>query len=116
MRSENYSQGSLGSTGLFALVTLEAWTTTAVVFISFKHMRLTGGLLGSAYYPAICSVLPWLVGCMFWIRVRKRGRSGTLDREAIRYCSTIINNLVGITYTVILLLSQVLLWGLSRVN
>jgi hypothetical protein len=116
MSSGSYFEGSLRSTALFALVSLEAWTTTAVLFISLKHVPLTGGLLENAYYPTICSVLPWLAGCMFWIRVRKRGRLGTLDGEAIRYCSMIINNVLGITYIVILILFQVLFWGIPKVN
>jgi hypothetical protein len=116
MSSGSYFEGSVRSTALFALVTLEAWTTSAVVFIFLKHMPLTGGLLENAYYPTLCSALPWLVGCMFWLRVRKRGNLGILDIKATKLCYSIINNVIGITYIGGLLIGQVLFWALTRVK
>jgi len=116
MSSGSYFEGSVRSMALFALVTLEAWTTTAVLFIFLKRVPLTGGLLGNAYYPALCSVLPWLVGCMFWLRVRKREKLCILDGDATKFCYAIINNIIGATYIVLLIISQVLFWALPRMK
>jgi len=116
MSSGSYSEGSVRSKALFVLATLEAWTTTAVLFIFLKHLPLTGGLLENAYYPTLCSLFPWLAGCMFWFRVRKREKLGAFDREAAKLCYSIMNNIIGITYIVLLVISQVLFWALTRMK
>lgn len=116
MSSENRLEGSVRSTALFALATLEAWTTAAALFILFRRMPFGGGLLENAYYPALCSVLPWVAGCMFWFKVRRKGKEGKLDREATTFCYIIINNLLILTYIVVLLIGQVLFWAVPRVK
>ena len=116
MNLGSYPEGRVQSTALFALATLEAWTTAAALFVFLRRVPFGGGVLENAYYAALCSVLPWVAGCVLWLKVRKRGKLGRLDREATRFCYIIINNLLIVTYIAVLLISQVLFPALPRVK
>jgi hypothetical protein len=96
------------------LVTLSAWTTTASLFVILKRAPLTRGAPVTIYYPILCSLLPWLAGCVFWIKVRKRAKLGVADKDATDLCYRIITFTVAAAYGAIVSLEPLLLWVMIR--
>jgi hypothetical protein len=86
----------------------------AFFFIVLRPGPLTRGTLGGRYYPALVCLLPWLAGCMFWTKIRKRARSGMADEEATGFCYSIIFLTVGAAYGALVSIGTVLLWVLTR--
>ena len=101
---------------LFAIPTLEAWTTTAFLFFLLKRFHLTLDAPLIAYSALLSSLLPWLSGLAFWIRVRKRAKLGIADRDATSFSHRIILNIVGAGSGAMLLIEILLLWVLTRVK
>lgn len=96
------------------LVTLLAWTTTASLFIVLKLAPLTRGASATRYYIAMGCLLPWLAGCVFWAKVRRRARSEMADKDATGFCYSIILLTVGTAYGAVASIETVLLWVLTR--
>jgi len=96
------------------LITLLAWTITASLFIVLKLAPLTRSAPTARYYAALCCLLPWLAGCMFWTKVRKRARLDIADKDATGFCYSIIFLTVGTAYGALVSIETVLLWVLTR--
>jgi len=98
----------------FLLITLLAWTITASLFILLKLAPLTSGAPVVRYYSALCSLLPWLAGCMLWAKVRNRTRLDIADKETAGFCYSIVFLIVGTAYGALGSIETVLLWVLTR--
>ena len=77
-------------TAFLLLITLLAWTITAFLFIVLKRAPLTRSAPAAIFCAALCCLLPWLAGCMFWTKVRKRAKLGIADKDATGFCYSII--------------------------
>lgn len=105
------------NTAFFALFTLVAWTTEAFLFILVKRAPAMRAAPAITYYPALLiSLLPWLSGCVYWIRVRKRAKLGKADRDATRFCYAIVFNTVLAAYLALLSVGGLLLWVLAKAS
>lgn len=112
----NFWSSAPWMTFFFVLVTLLVWTTAASWFIVLRFAPLTRGAPAIKYYVAIDSLLPWLAGCKFWTKVRKRAKLGIADRDATGFCYRIIFiTLVG-AYVAMVLIETQLLGVLVRVH
>ncbi len=101
------------NTALFAFFTLLAWTTTASLFVLLKRAPLTHGA-PITYYAPLCVLLPWLSGCVFWTKIRKRAKLGTADKDATSFCYGIVFNALCTAYVALVLIESLLLWALTR--
>lgn len=115
------STSDLGSRGaprraFFALFTLAAWTTTAFLFVLLKRAPLTRGASAITYFATLCSLLPWLAGYVFWIKVGKRAKLGVTDRGSTDFCYSIIFGNLCTAYVALVSIGTVLLWVLTRVK
>ena len=110
--------GSSGApkTAFFALFTLTAWTTTAFLFILLKRAPLTRGAPVITYFATLSSLLPWLAGYVFWIKVRKRAKLGVADIGSTSFCYSIILINLCTAYVALVSIGTVLLWALTRVR
>jgi hypothetical protein len=94
----------------FALFTLSAGTTEAFLFILVRRAPQLRGAPATTYYPALLiSLLPWLSGCVFWIKVRKRAKLGKTDRGTAGFCYNIIFLSVLAAYLAVLQIGILLL-------
>ena len=117
MPSASHSGSSGASkTAFFALFTLAAWVTTAFLFILLKRAPLTRGAPVIAYFATLCSLLPWLAGYVFWIKVRKRAKLGVADGGSTNFCYSIIFINLCTAYVALVSIGTVLLWVLIRVK
>ncbi len=112
LASNFWSSASL-STAFFALATLLAWTTAAFLFILLKRAPLTHDAPVTTYYATLCTLLPWLAGTLFWIKVRKRAKLGIADRDATSFCYNIIFILLCTAYVAMVSIQTVVLWVLT---
>jgi hypothetical protein len=103
-------------TALFALFTLAAWMTAAFLFILLKRAPLTRGAPVITYFAIPCSLLPWLAGYVFWIKVRKRAKMGVADGDSANFCYSIIFINLCTAYVALVSVGTVLLWVLTRVK
>lgn len=109
-----FGGGAVASIVRFALTTLLAWTTTVSLFVILNRAPLTRSVTVIALYVPLCSLLPWVVGCAFGIKVRIRAKLGIADREASRFCVEIIDVGVTAAYVAMVCVDGVLLWVLIR--
>lgn len=109
------SSGALKS-AFFALFTLAAWTTTAFLFILLKGAPSTRGAPVITYFATLCSLLPWLAGYVFWIKVRKRAKLGVADVGSTNFCYSVIFVNLCTAYVALVSIGTVLLWVLTRVK
>lgn len=98
----------------FVLITLDAWITTASLFMLLGYAPLTRGAPLLTWTPVLVSTLPWLAACSSWAQVRKKTKSGALDRDSASFCYSIIIMTVGAAYVVVLNIEPVLFQALSR--
>ncbi len=102
-------------TAVFALVTLLAATTTLSLFVILKRAALTRRAPAAyAYYIPLSCLLPWLAGCVFWLKVRKRAKLGMADGSTARFCYDVIILMVTTAYVAIVQFDGLLLWILTR--
>ena len=101
-------------TALFTLATVMAWATTASLFFILKRAPLTRGALMDIYYPTLSSLLPWLSGWVFWIKIRKRARLPGADRDTAGVCHMMIVATLGAAYVAVFSIEIVLLSVLVR--
>jgi len=113
--SNFWSRPPLG-TVFFILVTLLAWTTTASLFIVLKLAPLTRAAPSTRYYAALCCLLPWLAGCVFWTKARKRAKLGIADKDATGFCYSVIILTVGAAYGAMVSIETVLLGVLTTLK
>lgn len=117
MRSASHLGSSAAlSTTLFILVTLMAWTNTASLFIILRLTPSVHSVPLMTYSAPLCALLPWLGGCVFWARVRKRAKLGVADRDATGFCYSMILMIVGAAYVAMVLIEPVLILVLTRVK
>jgi hypothetical protein len=115
MRLSSHFGSSATLRTVFALlITLLAWTITASLFIVFKLAPLTRGALVARYYAALCCLLPWLAGCMFWTKIGKRTRLDKIDKDTTGFCYSIIFLTVGAAYGALVSMETLLLWVLTK--
>ncbi len=100
-------------TAVFAIVTLLAATTMLSLFVILKSAPLTHRTPAAYYIPLFC-LLPWLSGCVLWLKVRKRAKLGIADGGATRFCYDIIIMMAIAAYVAIVQFDGLLLWVLTR--
>lgn len=110
----NLASSAPVNTALFALSTLAAWTAPTFLFVLLKRAPLTHGALLITSTALLSSLLPWLAACVFWIRVRKRAKLGTTDRETLHLSQNIITTTLLAAYIAILNMEILLLWVMTR--
>jgi hypothetical protein len=114
MRLDRNLRSSIAAkTAVFAIVTLLAATTMLSLFVILKRAPLTHRTSATYYIPLSC-LLPWLSGCVFWFKVRKRAKLGIADGGATRFCYDIIIMMVTAAYVAIIQFDGLLLWVLTR--
>lgn len=110
----HWSRTSVKTLSLLA-VTLLAWATTASLFIVLKVApEMRGAPVTISYSSTLCSLLPWLAGLIFWIRVGKRAKSGEADGDVAGFCYSIIVLTVGAAYVAIACTVPLLLWAMTN--
>lgn len=97
----------------FAPYTLLAWGATAFLYVLIRA-PLTRGAPLITYSALLISLLPWLSGLVFWAKLRKRTKLGTVDPAAAGFCSKVIFNALGSAYLAVLSVEILLLWVLIR--
>lgn len=114
--ASDFGSNGAPKTAFFALFTLAAWMTAAFLFILLKRAPLTRGAPAITYFATLCSLLPWLAGYVFWIKVRKRAKLGVADRGSTNFCYSIIFINLCTAYAALVSIGTVLLWVLTRAN
>ncbi len=109
----NFGSSVATKTTVFALVTLMAATTVVSLFVIPKLAPLTRRAPATYYIPLSC-LLPWLAGCVFWLKVSKRAKLGIADGSAAGFCYNAIILKVTAAYVAIVQFDGLLLWILSR--
>jgi hypothetical protein len=109
----NFGSSVAVKTAIFALVTLLAATTMLSLFVILKRAPLTRRATTTYYIPLSC-ILPWLAGCVFWLKVRKRTKLGMADEGTARFCYDLIITMIIAAYVAIVQFDGLLLWILTR--
>jgi hypothetical protein len=109
----NLGSSATEKTAVFAIVTLLPVTTILSLFVILKRAPLTHRTPATYYIPLSC-LLPWLSGCVFWLKVRKRAKLGMADAGATRFCYDVIITMVIAAYVAIVQFDGLLLWVLTR--
>jgi hypothetical protein len=115
MRSGNsFWNGKLVNAALLTLFTLVGWVTAAFLFVLLKRAPLTRGAPIFTYPVVLGSLLPWLSGCVSWIRVRKIAKLGAADGDTAGLCHSIIFSALCTAYVPMVSIGILLLWVLTR--
>ncbi|HTZ74307.1 MAG TPA: hypothetical protein VMB47_10335, partial [Candidatus Aquilonibacter sp.] len=84
--------------GFFMLITLQALSTMAPLFLIIRRGPFAEGAWPLTYFPVLASILPWFTACLSWWRVNKRVKLGVADRESAGFCYSIIILTTGTAY------------------
>jgi hypothetical protein len=95
------------------IVTLGAAITMLSLFVILNSAPLTQRTSAAYYIPLSC-LLPWLSGCVFWFKVRKRAKLAVADEGATRFCFDVIIMMAVAAYVSIVQFDGLLLWILTR--
>lgn len=115
MRSGNsFWSGSSVRRSFFLLITLLAWVASGSLFIVLRQASLTRASPAIVFFPIFCSLLPWLAGLVFWLRVGRRAKLGVASGDEAGFCYSIIILIVGTAYVAIVSVEPFLLWALTR--
>ena len=109
----NFGSSVSVRTAAFALVTVMAATTILSLFVILKGAPLTSRAFAAYYIPLFC-LLPWLAGCVFWLKVSKRAKLGMADASTTKFCYDLIIMMTGAAYVAIVQFDGLLLWVLTR--
>lgn len=115
-RLDNTTLWNSGSSKAFfaGLATLLAFTTAGSLFFILRVAPQTRDAAVTVYYVTCCSLLPWVSGCVFWIKVGKRAKLNIADREATGLCYRMIFNTVLGAYAALISIEGVLLESCLR--
>jgi hypothetical protein len=115
MRFDRILASSAGvNTALFALSTLAVWTVPTFLFVLLERAPLTHGASLTTNTALLSSLFPWLAASLFWIRVRKRARLGTIDRERLHFFQRNITLTLLAASIALINMEILLLWVMTR--
>jgi hypothetical protein len=115
MRSSGKFWSRIPTSGAaYGFFTLVAWTTAAFLFVLLKRVRSVSGASLITQPVFLVSLVPWLAGTVFLVKLRKRVKLGKTDQDTAGFCCTVLYSAVCSAYVAMQLIGILLLQVLSR--